>query len=109
MEIILIVLIVLWFLGYITIPGVPIPRFPLFYINNLPITLWDIFIFLVVIWAIDAAPSPLREIFIVLLLVWLLSTVGIISIVGFSQIAIIAIILGIVASIFTARRLPPQV
>jgi hypothetical protein len=104
MEIILIFLVILWFLGYLSIPGIAIPQFPLFYINSLPITLWDVFIFLVVVWAIDAAPSPLREIFVVLLLLWLLSTFGIIAIAGFSQIAIIAIIFGLIVALFRRPR-----
>ncbi len=99
MEIILLVLILLWFLGYITIPGIVVPRFPLFFFGGRPITLWDILIFLVIIWAIEAAPSPFRQIFTVLVILWLLSTLGLIGVVGFSSIVVLALIIGLVISI----------
>lgn len=40
-------------------------------------------------------PSPFREIATVILVLWLLSLFGIIAIAGFSQILIIALIVGI--------------
>ncbi len=99
MGIILLVLILLWFLGYITIPGIVVPRFPLFFFGGRPITLWDILIFLVIIWAIEAAPSPFRQIFTVLVILWLLSTLGIIGSVGFSSLVVVALMVGLLVSL----------
>lgn len=99
-ETILVILLILWFLGYITIPGIAIPRFPVFFFNGRAITLWDILIFLVVVWAIEALPTPFREIAGVLLILWLLSTFGILAIAGLSHLLVIAIIVGIIASLF---------
>ena len=99
--VILLLLIGLWFLGYITVPGIVVPRFPLLYFNGRAITLWDILIFIIVIWAIEALPDPFRTIFAVMLILWVLSTIGFISIVGFSNILVIGLILGLIISIFS--------
>lgn len=98
--VILLLLILLWFLGYITIPGIAVPRFPLLYFNGRAITLWDILIFIIVIWAIEALPNPFRTIFAVMLILWVLSTVGIISIIGFSHLLVIGLIVGLIISVF---------
>ncbi len=100
MSLIIIVLILLWFLGYITIPGIAVPQFPLFQFNGKPVTLWDIVIFLVILWAIESAPSPIRKICIVLVIVWTLSTLHIIAITGLSTILVVAVIGGLVLSLF---------
>lgn len=103
-EVILLLLIALWFLGYITVPGIAVPRFPILYFRGRPITLWDILIFLIVIWAIEELPDPFRTIFAVMLLLWVLSTVGIISIVGFPHLLVIGLIVGMAISIFSGGR-----
>ena len=41
---IVIILAILWFIGYIPISGISIPNLVLFTINNHPITLWNILI-----------------------------------------------------------------
>jgi len=97
---IIVVLIILWILGYIHLTGFPIPNFSLFLINGHTVRLWDLLILLVVGWAIGILPSPFREIATVLLILWILSLLGIIAIFGFSQIILIAIIAGIILSIF---------
>lgn len=99
MAIILILLIILWFFGYITIPGFVIPTFPIFYLNGYPVTLWNIFIFALILWAIGIVPSPFREIFIIIVILWLLSTLGIIAIAGFSSILVIALIIGLILAL----------
>lgn len=104
-EIILVVLIVLWFLGFIAIPWLPVNNLQLFVINGHAITLWDALIFLVVIWLIDLLPTPFREISAVLLLLYSLSILGIIAIAGFSNIIVIALILGTVVYLFKKSSL----
>ena len=90
----LIVLVILWVLGYISIPF--IPNFYLFTINAHRISLWDLLTFLVVAWVIGILPSPFRQIAFVLLILWTLSTLGIIGFVGLPSLILIAIIIGIV-------------
>lgn len=98
---ILIVLIVLWFFGYMPIGGIRVPNVVLFSINNHQITLWNVLILFAVGWVISILPSPFREIASVLLLLWVLSVVGILAIAGLSNILIIAIILGFAFYIFS--------
>lgn len=91
---ILIILVVLWFLGYAPFGGVHVPNTVLFSINNHAITLLNVLIVLAVGWAISILPSPFREIASVLLLFWVLSVVGILAIAGLSNILLIVIIVG---------------
>ena len=99
---IILILIVLWFLGYIHISGINIPNFILFSINGQPITLWDILILAVILWAISILPNPFRAIAGVLLILWILAVLGIFAFAGASvaSIIIIAIIIGLVISLF---------
>lgn len=96
---ILLVLLALWFLGYIHIQGLAIPNFPLFVINGHAITLWEVLILLVILWAIEALPASLRAIGAVLLIVWLLSTLGIISIVGLPHVVVVLLVIGLVLAL----------
>src|SRR3989344_518895 len=96
---IVIILIVLWFLGYVPISGISIPNLTLFTINNHLITLWEILILLVIGWAISILPRPLQAIASVLLLLWILSVLGILSVIG-PNIIVMVIIIGLIVSIF---------
>jgi|SRR5258708_6561512 len=96
---IVIILIILWFLGYAPLQGITIPNVDLFSINNHPITLYNLLILFVVAWAIGILPSPFRQIASILLLLWVLSILGIIAFAGLSSILVIAIILGLIFSI----------
>lgn len=97
---IVIILIVLWFLGYAPITGISIPNFVLFTINNHPVTLWEILILVVVAWAISILPRPFQMIASVLLLLWVLSVLGILAIAGLSNVIVFVIIIGLIISIF---------
>ncbi len=97
---IVIILIVLWILGYAPLSGIPIPNLVLFTINNHPVTLWEILILAVVSWAIGILPSPFQAIAGVLLLLWVLSVLGILAIAGLSNIIVLVIIVGLIISIF---------
>lgn len=99
--IIVIILAVLWILGYIHIGTIMIPNVILFSINSHPVTLWNLLILLVIGWAIGILPTPFREITTVLLILWILSLLGIISVIaGLPNILVIIIIIAIVASLF---------
>jgi hypothetical protein len=99
MEVVLVLLAILWLLGYIKIPHLVVPRTPLFYINGHAINLWEVLIFVVAIWAIGITGSPFKEIFATLLILWVLATLGFITVVNFSNILVIAIIFGLVMAV----------
>jgi hypothetical protein len=99
----LIALIFLWFLGYISIPAIPIPDLTFYTLNGHPITLWNLLILLVLIGVATSLPSPLREILFVVIILWVLSVLGIIAFVGLPSIIIIAIIAGLVVFLIQGR------
>lgn len=89
------VLILLWLLGYIQISGF-LPDLTLFFINGHPITLWNVFILLVLLAIIGVLPNPFRAIGGIFLLLWILSVLGIFVFAGLSTILLIAIIVGLI-------------
>jgi hypothetical protein len=93
---IILILIVLWFFGYVNIGNLNIPDITLFTLNGNVISLWDLLIFAVIVWAIGVLPSPLRQIAMVGLVLWVLATLGILSIAGLPSLIIIALILGLI-------------
>jgi hypothetical protein len=97
---IVVILVVLWFLGYVPLSGLAIPNISLFTINSHIITLWELLILIAVIWAIGILPRPLQMIASVLLLVWILSVLGILAIAGLPNIIVLVIIVGLILSIF---------
>lgn len=97
---IVIILIILWLLGYAPISGLNIPDITLFAINGHPITLWNILTLAVIGWAISILPRPFREIASVMLVLWILSVIGVLAISGLSSILVIAIIIGLVLFLF---------
>lgn len=104
LEGLLIILIILWFLGYLRVDGLPpIPDFYLFSLNGQPITLWNILTLLVISALIGILPSPFREIAGVLLILWILSVLGILALGGLSSMLVIAIIVGLILYLFGFR------
>ncbi len=97
--IILLLLIILWILGYLSVPGLTVPRFPLFYLGVHPVTLWDILVFILILWIAGIAPSPFREIFWAAVVLWLLTVVGILVITGFQTLLVLAVIIGVAMSL----------
>ena len=101
-----IILIALWFLGYLSISGLNLPNFVLLTINQRPVTLWDILILLAILWAISFLPRPFQAIVALLLFLWILSVLGIFGILSFSllgglpSIFVILIIVTMVLSFF---------
>jgi hypothetical protein len=101
---ILILLVVLWLLGYLAIPNLVIPDVPLFAINGHIVTLIELAILLVILAALGVLPSPLRQIGVALVVLWALATLGIIAVAGLSSILVIAIIVGLIAALLSAPR-----
>jgi len=96
---IVVLLIVLWFLGYVQISNVVIPNVPLFMINEHLVTLVELLIFLAIVWAVSILPTPLRQIGFAVVVLWVLATLGIIAVAGLSSILVIAVIIGVIASL----------
>lgn len=107
LGIIVLVLVGLWVFGYLNISGITLPDMTLFAINGRDITMLNLLVFLLVVGAISILPSPFREISGVLLLLWILAIFGVLSIAGFGlpSILLFAIIVGLVISLFSHRRL----
>ncbi|MGH7202922.1 MAG: hypothetical protein ACREHC_00585 [Candidatus Levyibacteriota bacterium] len=103
----IIILAVLWVLGYIHIGGINLPDTALFTINGQVVSIIDLLILALVIMAISILPSPFREISGVLLILWILAVIGVISIVGIGLPAIFlfALIIGLIVSLFNNRTL----
>lgn len=93
----LVVLIILWLLGYVNVGIIDIPDIILFSLNGHPVSLWDILILLVISGVIGILPGPFRAIASVLLILWALSVLGIIAIAGLSSLLVLAVIIGLVA------------
>lgn len=97
---IIIILAILWFLGYAPISGISIPNIVLITINNHQVTLWEILILAVIGWALSILPRPFQLVGSILLVLWVLSVLGILAISGLSNIIVLIIIIGLIASIF---------
>lgn len=97
----LLILVVLWAIGYIPVSLFVIPNLLLFSINGHPISLWNILTLAIIFAIISILPRPFREIASVLLLLWILSILGIFFFTGFSNIVVLVIILGVVILLFT--------
>ena len=92
MAIVLVIFIILWFAGYGPFGALKVP---LFHFLGRGINLWDILIFLLVIYLIDTLPGPIREVVVFFLIFWILSLVGIITFVGFNHILFLALVIGL--------------
>lgn len=103
----LIALVILWALGYVTIPSFVIPSITLFTVNGHLITLWNLLIFLVLLVVAGSLPSPLREVLFVVLIIWVLAVLGIIAFVGLSNVLIVAIIAGLIVYLLQGRNVVP--
>ncbi len=97
---VLVVLLLLWLLGFVQIPWLVFHNRVLFNVLGHNVTLWELLMFLVVAWAMESLPDPLRQIAFVLVIVWLLSVLGIISIAGLSNLLIVALLIGLALAIF---------
>lgn len=93
---ILLFLIILWVTGFLQVPLFAIPVLTL---GSRAITLNDILVLLVIIWLLDMLPYPFQQIAFVLFFLWILSSIGIIALAGFSNIILIALIIGVIVYI----------
>lgn len=92
----LVVLIILWAIGFLPAGGITIPDTTIFVINGRSITLIDIIVLIVIAWIVELLPSPFRLIASILLILWALSVVGILGFTGLSSWLMLTIIVGLV-------------
>lgn len=97
-EALVLLILILWFFGIIQIPYINTTLFVFF---GHPITLHDLLLFFLFCWVVSILPRPFREIAGVLGILWVLSIVGILAISGLANILVLAIIIGVLLSIFT--------
>lgn len=103
LALVLAIIIVLWFLGIVQINSFTIPHIKLFTLNGHTITLVNMLIFFAILWLIELLPSPFRQIAFVLMIFYALSVLGFIVIAGFSNVIIVALVIGAVLSIFQKK------
>jgi len=85
---ILVILLILWLFGFVSVPGLVFHNTVLFRILGHNVTLWELLMFIVIAWAIESLPSPLRQIAFILIILWLLSILGIVAIAGLSNLKV---------------------
>lgn len=102
LALVILLLVILWFLGYVTIPYFTIPNIVLFTVNGHDITLWSVLIFLVILWAVGILPSPLRQIIFAGLIIWILASFGILFLASWASFILAAIIVGLLLGLLGA-------
>ena len=104
LSLILILLVILFILGYLQIPAFPLTNITLFVFFGRAISLYDLLLFSLIVWIIQALPWPFRGLASIILVLWLLSFFGIIAVPGFSNILVLALIVGMIGYIFRGVR-----
>ncbi len=97
--IILLLMVILYFYGYVQIPGITVPNPALFIINGHSISLAAFLIFFAILWTITVLPPVLRVIGIILLVAWTLTELGFVVIAGLSNFIAIAVIISLLVVI----------
>jgi hypothetical protein len=98
--IILLLMVILYFYGYVQIPGVTVPNPTLFIIQGQPVVVSSFLIFFAILWTITVLPPILRIIGIILLVAWTLTELGFVVIAGLSNFIAITIIISLFVIIF---------
>jgi len=95
-EAALVILLILFLLGLVHIPGVNIPNYKLFVFNHHTITLFEVLMIIVAFGILALLPRFIRIIVGALLIIWIISTLGIIVINGLPIISIITLMVVVV-------------
>ena len=93
-------MVVLYFYGYVQIPGITVPNPTLFTIHNQPVSLAAFLIFFAILWTISVLPPVLRIIGMILLVAWTLTELGFVVIAGLSNFIALAIIVALFVVMF---------
>ena len=97
--ILLTVIILLWLVGFISIPPASLLTAPLMHINSRAVGLWDIIIFFVLLYVVSVLPQPVKGGVILLLLLWLLSLFGILVFSGMGSVLLLLVIVALILHI----------
>ncbi len=99
-TLLLIFLVILFILGYIQLPFLTLQDTTLFIAFGRSISLYDLLVFALILWVIGMLPWPFRGLASIVLILWILAFFGIIAISGFSNILVLALIIGVIAYVF---------
>jgi len=97
---ILLLMVLLYFYGYVQIPGITVPNPTLFTIHSQPISLASFLIFIAILWTISVLPPVFRIIGTILLAAWILTEFGFVVIAGLSNFIAITMIVGLCVLVF---------
>lgn len=100
LTVLVLILLLLWVLGYVQIGGVTLPHLTLFSLNDVEITLWTILTLIVLGWIIGILPTPFRQIASIFLILWVLAVLGVVPIAGLPSLLLITIIVGLLVYLF---------
>jgi hypothetical protein len=100
---VLVFLVLLFALGYVDINSLPLINTTLFEVFGRTVTIYDLLVFLLMVWVVDLLPRPFRELAGVVLILWLLAFFGIVAITGLSNILLLALIVGIAFYLIKGR------
>jgi len=92
-EATLVILLALFLLGFIHIPGVNIQNYKLFVMNHHTITLYEVLIVIVAFGLLMFLPHFMKIIVGALLIIWIISALGIIVVNGLPAISIVILLL----------------
>lgn len=98
--IILLLMVLLYFYGYVQVPGITVPNPTLFIIHGQTVSLAALLIFFAILWTISVLPPILRIIGIILLVAWTLTELGFVVIAGLSNFIAIAVIVSLFVLVF---------
>jgi len=98
--IILLLMVLLYFYGYVQVPGITVPNPILFTIHGQTVSLAAFLIFFAILWTISVLPPVLRIIGMILLVAWTLTELGFVVIAGLSNFIALAIIVALFVLLF---------
>lgn len=90
-ELALVLLLALFLLGFVKIPGVTIPNYHLFTFNHHVVTLFELLTVIVIFGMLVLLPRFLRIVVGALLIIWIISLLGIIAVQGLPIITIVTL------------------
>lgn len=93
-------LILFWLLGIVKFPVLSVVNSPIIYLGYKAIGVYDILVFILIVWLIRVLPSPLREIVSLFLVIWVLSFFGLFFFGGLANLLILLLIIGLILHIF---------
>ncbi|OGG03558.1 hypothetical protein A2W14_03170 [Candidatus Gottesmanbacteria bacterium RBG_16_37_8] len=96
LSFLIILLIILYLTGFISIPSLSFLHRTLFYLNGRAVSVWDILILSVILYLLGFLQGPLRGIATILLILWILSVLGIIAISGFANLILALLLVGLI-------------